>query len=163
MGAGGTTKAAPSLAMQTLTQMVRLRQSLRARRESAGISQAVLAAGLTVERETVSRRETGNVLDLKLSDLLVWIVRLGGEINVTWRVTPADAAEGTEWGRVAYPDYDLDGEVLPVVSRRYDERFGMDMVVLMHDGQRIALPAHHVMPADAPKAVQDVPPGGLPL
>lgn len=142
--------AASSRALQVVTQMVELRKTLRARRISGGISQDALASGLKVTRETINRRETGNVLDLKLVDFLAWAVRLGGEVSVTWRVTPADAKPASEWGRVAYPDYDLDGEVLPIVARRHDTRLGMDLVVLEHDGRRHAIPAHHVLPADPP-------------
>ena len=141
----------PSHAHQVLSQMAGLRRTLRSRRVSSGISQATLAAGLGLSRETVNRRETGGALDLTLVDLLSWVVRLGGELNVTWHVTPADAVAASEWGRVAFPDHDLDGEVLPVVERHTDKASGLKVAVLVWDGAQVTIPAAHVMPADPPE------------
>lgn len=141
---------APSTSHQALTQMAGIRRTLRHRREAAGISQGALADGLRVSRETVNRREKAGVLDINLVDLLAWVVRLGGEVTVTFNVTPMDAPRSVEWGRVAYPDYALDGEVLPIAERRHDDKLGMDLVVLVSEGARIALPAANVLPADPP-------------
>ncbi len=89
----------PSASVQALATMRAIRQALRQRRIAAGISQADLARRLGISRETLVRRESTAVLDIRLVDLLVWIVALGGETGVTFNVTPAESTttetEGT--------------------------------------------------------------------
>jgi len=86
-------------AAQALAAMRALRLELRQRRITAGISQAELARRLGISRETLVRRETSALLDIRLVDALLWVAALGGESGVTWRVTPDEGstneAEGT--------------------------------------------------------------------
>jgi len=86
-------------AAHALAAMRALRLDLRQRRIAAGISQADLARRLGISRETLVRRETNAVLDIRLVDALLWVAALGGEAGVTWRVTSdagsTNEAEGT--------------------------------------------------------------------
>lgn len=88
-----------SAAVPALAAMRTLRLDLRQRRIEAGISQAELARRLGISRETLVRRETTALLDIRLVDFLVWVAALGGEAGVTWHVTPAEGSttetEGT--------------------------------------------------------------------
>jgi len=86
-------------AVEALAVMRTLRLDLRQRRIKAGLSQTELARRLGISRETLVRRETNAVLDIRLVDVLLWVAALGGEAGVTWRVTPDEGstneAEGT--------------------------------------------------------------------
>ncbi|EPY00964.1 helix-turn-helix transcriptional regulator [Magnetospirillum fulvum] len=77
-------------AVEALAVMRTLRLDLRQRRIEAGISQAELARRLGISRETLVRRETNAVLDIRLVDVLHWVAALGGEAGVTWHVTSAE-------------------------------------------------------------------------
>jgi transcriptional regulator with XRE-family HTH domain len=77
-------------AVEALAVMRTLRLDLRQRRIAAGISQAELAQRLGISRETLVRRETNALLDIRLVDALLWVAALGGEAGVTWRVTPVE-------------------------------------------------------------------------
>ncbi|WP_155804545.1 hypothetical protein [Magnetospirillum fulvum] len=52
-----------------------------------------------ISRETLVRRETNALLDIRLVDVLLWVAALGGDAGVTWSVTPAGGSttetEGT--------------------------------------------------------------------
>jgi len=86
-------------AVEALAVMRTLRLDLRQRRIKAGLSQTELARRLGISRETLVRRESNTVLDIRLVDALLWVAALGGEAGVTWRVTSDEGStietEGT--------------------------------------------------------------------